>query len=279
MLSALQVLLWRASIVPTVEVAVSKTGLVARSPISASEITPVTVPETAVLKGMVTSFAQIAHLYPIHAIPAGAYLTTSEFEPEPLRDGLCPGEVSVTVGVQNAADAEGIYPGMYVDVTQPLSSTGSGSQLGPGVSLAKGLRVIGVLNSNGQPLSDASGQGLLNGLEPSDTPSMVELALPSSMAPMFINASAKEQLVFSQDPWATPKTVCSTSGAQVSGEGGPQAGATFVPGLPASAGSPTSPPSGQTSSPARHSSRTSSPRGAASSASSKSTHGNPTARR
>jgi hypothetical protein len=107
---------------------------------------------------------------------------------------------------------------------------------------------------------------------------MVELALPSSMAPMFINASAKGPLVFSQDPWATPKTVCSASGARASGTGGPQAGAqagvTFVSGLPLSAGSPTSSPSGQTSLPATDSGRASSSRGVAPSA-----HGQSTTRR
>lgn len=212
-LSAFQVLLWRVSIVPTVQVAVSKTALAARSPISASDIVPVSVPNTAVLPGMVTSFAEIAHLYPAHPIPAGTYLTTSEFESAPLRDGLCPGQVAVTVAVQNAANAEGVYPGMYVDVTQPTG--GAGAQATPGLSLATGLRVIAVLNSNGQALTGvSSGSSVLGGITASDTPSMVELALPAPSAPLFINASAKGSLVFSRDPWGAPRTVCPASTAQ-----------------------------------------------------------------
>lgn len=219
-LSAFQVLLWRVSIVPTVQVAVSKTALAARSPVSASDIVPVSVPNTAVLPGMVTSFAEIAHLYPTHPIPAGTYLTTSEFESEPLRDGLCPGQVAVTVAVQNAANAEGVYPGMYVDVTQPTGSAGTSVQATPGLSLATGLRVIAVLNSNGQALTTASsGSSVLGGITASDMPSMVELALPASTAPLFINASAKGSLVFSRDPWGAPRTVCPASTAQANAGG------------------------------------------------------------
>jgi Flp pilus assembly protein CpaB len=236
-LSAIQVLLWRASIVPEVQVAVAKTALAPRSPVSASEIYPMSVPRTAVLPSMVTSFAEIEHLYPMHAIAAGTYLTTTEFESEPLLDGLCSGQVAVTVGVQNAADAEGIYPGMYVDVTQPATGGAGGSQTNSGSVLAKGLRVLAVLNSNGQPLtvSTSSGSSFLGGITPFGTPSMVELALPSLIAPVFISASARGGLVFSRDPWGAPKTVCpsavggSGSGESPSGNAPPNPGGLVQP--------------------------------------------------
>ncbi|MCL6569760.1 MAG: hypothetical protein K6T35_13010, partial [Meiothermus silvanus] len=211
-LSAVQILLWRASIVPTVYVAVSKATLSASTPVSASEVVPKPIPVTAFLPGMVTSFAQIAHEYPVHDIPQGQYLTRADFETAPLRDGLCQGQVSVTLQVQNAADAEGIYPGMYVDVTQP-GSNGAAATSGAaaqGLTVATALRVIAVMTQNGTPItpssSPASGiAGLASG---SDTPSMVELAVPQPEVTTLVTASARGPLVFSQDPWSDPPTVC-----------------------------------------------------------------------
>ena len=269
LLSALQVLLWRASIVPTVYVAVSKAPLSALTAVNAADVVPKPVPVTAVLPGMVTSFTQIAHLYPLHDIPAGVYLTTGDFESAPLRDGLCPGEVSVTVPVQNAANAEGVYPGMYVEVTQPVAASTSIASSGQGVVVATGLRVISVMTSSGAPISQTAPPSGFSGLATSDTPSMVELAVPMGSAPTFINASAHGELVFSQDPWTGPTQVCAASATglgtgpgtvvppQGSSSGAPGVSAPSQPGSRVGGGIGTSGGSGATprSSPTGKSSR------------------------
>lgn len=234
--------------------------------ISPSWLKLVAIPKPAMLPGMSGTIGMFAGHYASQPISADSYMMASETEPLPLRQGLCPGEVGISVPISNAANAVGVYPGAYINVVHATANTTAQGSMTvhsskvagePGL-IAAGVRVVAVATSSGALVTGptyVNQQGQLAGMNinGSGTPSVVELAIPAYDQSQFADAINQGGISMSPAPWtapASPKELCANPNS-------------LTPGL-ASASSTRSPTSAPVSSkpkpsvyvpPTRHSSK------------------------
>lgn len=229
--------LYRAGQVPLVPTVVATTAIPQDVQINSAWVTIRDVPETALLPTMRTSVAQVVGHYAAVPVPQGSYLVAGDIENLPLRSGLCPGEVGVTVPIANMAQAVGIYPGNYVDVVRAnpgsqgqttsagTAAINAGQSAGAG-SVATGVRVVTVENSQGGIITGpelASQQASVAGISASSTnvPALVELAVPAAEQTTFAGALSNGGVNIAPAPWTAPPTptaICQGAGMATAGQ-------------------------------------------------------------
>lgn len=245
--------LYRAGQIPLVPAVVTTSAIPQDVKIDQAWVTLRDVPETALLPGMPTSLAQVVGRYAALPVPKGSYLVSGDVENLPLRSGLCPGEVGVTVPISNVAQAVGIYPGDYVNVVR--ANPGSQAQTTPSGTqavntnstsaqgaVAGGVRVVTVENSQGGIITGpelASQQATVAGISASspNVPAMVELAVPAGDQALFAQALASGGVNIAPAPWTAPPSPTAVCGmAAPTGASGQ-----IPPVIPSPAATPTIP--------------------------------------
>lgn len=176
-------------------------NMMAETALTRQDLTVKSWPEPGI-PGAMHSLAQALNHRLAVAVYAGAPLMTKEVGTHPTVDGLTVNEVGIDVPVA-LASAGAIGPGSLVDVIWTggsSSSHSSGPTVQNGAIIAKGVRVIGVVNSNDAP-AQATTSSAANASSAS-VPAAVELAIPRSDAGTVAIAASDGHVWLALDPWA-----------------------------------------------------------------------------
>lgn len=191
-------------------------ALPAGTVLSASDVTVQKVPAPGVAGAASTVGAVVGH--PLHyAVVAHQPMMASDVQKVQLVQGLAPGQVGVMLPV-SLASSDNVRPGDLVSViwlggtsNTSTSNAAASISLSPGSSLAAGLRVLEVLDSQGVAVAGGTAKsGGFNG----STPASVEVAVPQQLAGILALAAQSGQFWLTLDPWsATPGAAASNGTA------------------------------------------------------------------
>lgn len=183
---------------PPETVVVANTSLPAGSLVTAHDVTVEKLPAPGVAHAVTSLRAAVGHRLAF-SVAAGQPVVQADLSAAPTLQGLPSGEVAVMLPV-SLASSDNVRPGDRVDVIWVGGgTTGQTTETtAPGSIIARGLRVLAVLNQNGAP---AAGTGSKSGLNAS-TPAAVEVAAPVSEAGALAIAAASGRFWLARDPWA-----------------------------------------------------------------------------
>lgn len=189
-------------------------ALPAGTVVSASDVFVQKVPAPGVT-GAARAVAAVVGRTLHYAVVAHQPMMTGDIQNVQLVQGLAPGQVGVMLPV-SLASSDNVRPGDLVRVIWLGGSSNTSSSnaaasitLSPGSSLASGLRVLAVLNSQGTALAGAASKS--GGLS-ANTPASVEVAAPQQLAGTLSLAAQSGQFWLTLDPWsATPGAAASNS--------------------------------------------------------------------
>lgn len=185
---------------PPVTVVVAATNLPAGTVVTAADVTPETLPAPGLPHAVTQVAAVVGHRLSL-PVEAGQPVVAADVAAAPMVQGLTAGEVGVMLPV-SLASSDNVKPNDLVDViwvgAANTDTAGSGPAVPAGTVIARGLRVLAVLNQNGGPVQGPGATGIN-----ASTPATVEVAVPSYEAGQLAVAAASGRFWLALDPWAT----------------------------------------------------------------------------
>ena len=189
-------------------------ALPAGTVLAANDVTMQKVPAPGIPGAVSTLPAVIGHTLH-YAVVANQPVMAGDVQKVQLVQGLAPGQVGVMLPV-SLASSDNVRPGDLVSVIWLGSNANTSSSnaaasitYSPGSSLATGLRVLEVLNSQGTAIGGSASKSA--GLS-ANTPASVEVAAPQALAGTLALAAQSGQFWLTLDPWsATPGAAASDS--------------------------------------------------------------------
>ncbi|MDA8192728.1 MAG: Flp pilus assembly protein CpaB [Thermaerobacter sp.] len=193
---------------PPVSIVVARHSLLAGTVVTAHDVTTESLPAPGLTHAVTSMTAVVGHTL-VWPVGAGQPLVTADVAKTPLVQGLTPNEVAVMLPV-SLASSDNVKPNDIVDVIWVGAGTTGQSHTGPSVAtgtvIARGLRVLAVLNQNGGPVQPPGSTGIN-----ASTPATVEVAVPSYDAGQLAVAAADGHFWLALDPWAASATPAASS--------------------------------------------------------------------
>lgn len=189
---------------PPVTLVVAATNLPAGTVVTAADITTATMPAPGLPHALTTPPAVIGRRLTL-PVEAGQPFVAADVAATPILQGVPAGDVAVMLPV-SLASSDNVKPDDLVDVIWVGAGTTGTTAAGPavpaGTVIARGLRVLAVLNQNGGPVQAPGSTGIN-----ASTPATVEVAVPAYEAGQLAVAAASGRFWLALDPWSWSQAV------------------------------------------------------------------------